>query len=175
MSSERRVEIAVTLTADDVFRASTALNWRNLVRVIMLFWLSAMLLLFWNRNAANPTRSLGPTTAAVATLAVLIAPIYIWLAYSRSRRAFRDSRVYRNPLSYTFTEKGMIVSGPTFHAESDWSNVARVQETRALLILCPPTSAMTILPKRCFPDTSALDMVRELIRAHVTGRVKLLS
>jgi hypothetical protein len=99
----------------------------------------------------------------------------IALVYRRSRQAFRDSRVYRSGLHYVFTEKGVSVSGPTFSAESDWSNVAQVRETRSLFIVRPPTSAMTILPKRCFPDATALEALRALVRAHVSGKVKLLS
>lgn len=172
MNSERRIELTLTLTAADVFRASMALAWRSLVRVVGLLGLLAILLVVLNSHESNSAVALDPMVTVVILIAVFVGPAYVWRVYSASRRAFRDSRVYRGPLSYVLTEKGLEVKSPTFSAMSDWSNVAQVRETRSLFILRPPTSAMTIIPKRCLPDPSAVQALRELLRDHASGKVK---
>jgi hypothetical protein len=175
LKSDRRLELTLELTADDVFRANVALAWRSLVKTIGILGLAVIAVLVLDRNTQSPSGAPSPLTAVVIAVAVFFAPAYIGLLYWRSRRAFRNSRVYRSGLSYVFTEKGISAKGPTFSAESDWSNVAGVRETQSLFILLPPTSAMTILPKRCFADAAALEALRELVRAHVSGKVKLWS
>jgi YcxB-like protein len=89
----------------------------------------------------------------------------------RANRGLRNSRVYWSELKYVITEKRISASGPTFSAESDWSNVAGVRETKSLFIVLP----RAILPKRCFADAAALEIFRELVRPRVSGNVKLLS
>ena len=170
MHAERRAEMTVTLTAAEAFRASIALAWRNRGWARALVLLLAVFLVGLQLRASD---SLQP--AAILILAVGILAAIVGLMYLRSRSMLRNTRVYRSPLTYVFTEKGISVRGPTFTAESDWCNVHEVLETRTMLILCPPTSAMTILPKRCFPDPSVLIELRRLVRAHVSGKVKMLS
>ena len=174
MKPENGVKCTVSITEDDISRAYLLLAWRGLARLDGCLLTVAILLWLWDRSAWRPADSLQPELAAVVALAVLIPWLYLWQLQGRAKRACRQSKVYRSPLNYTFTAKGIAVNGPTFTAESHWSNVSRVHESRSLLVLTPPTSAVTIIPKRCFPDASALNAVRELIRTNVSGKVKLL-
>jgi hypothetical protein len=173
MNSEKRVEITLTVTAGDVYRASVALTWKRMVRLLLI--LSALAVLLFVLGRGDPSSGMNSSAAIVTIVALLLAPLYFWTNYSRASRAVKESRVYRNPLTYVFTEKGMSVVGPTFRAESDWSNVSSVVETRSALILSPSVVSMTVLPKRCFSNPSAVATLREIIRGSVSAKMKLLS
>lgn len=171
MESERRLEFTLNLTADDVFRTNMALGWRSLAKTIGVLGLVIIVMIILDQKTQSAAGAPSSLTAVVIAVAVFFAPAHIGITYLRSRRGFRNSRVYRSDLKYVITEKGIAASGPTFSAESDWSNVAGVRETKSLFILLP----RTILPKRCFADAAALQIFREFVRAHVSGNVRLLS
>ncbi len=171
MNSERHLELVVNLTADDVFRANMALERRGLVKTIGILGLVVVAMVVLDRRTQGAGGALSSLTAVVIAVAVFLAPAYLGMMYWRSRRGFRNSRVYSSDLKYVFTEKGVSVSGPSYRAESDWSNVVGVRETKSSFILLP----RTILPKRCFAGAPALETFRELVRAHVSGKVKLWS
>jgi YcxB-like protein len=168
---ERRLKFEVSLTADDLFRANMSLGWRRLVRTVEILGAVALVMVVIDRKAESPFGVVTPLTAVVIAVALFFAPAYIAVMYRRSRKAFKSPRVNWQVWKYIITEKSISASGPTFNAESDWSNVAGVRETKSLFILLP----RTILPKRCFPDGTSLDVFRELVRAHVSGKVKLWS
>jgi hypothetical protein len=170
-NSERRLEFALNLTPDDVFRANMALGWRSLVKTIGILGLALIAMVILDQRTQSAAGAPSSLTAVVIAVVVFFAPAYIGMIYWKSRRGFRNTRVYRSELKYVITEKGIGASGPTFSAESDWSNVAVVRETKSLFILLP----RTILPKRCFADAAAVEMFREFVQAHVSGNVSLLS
>lgn len=173
MNAEKRVEVTLTLVADDMYRATLALTWRRMLRFFFAVFALAVLLFVMDRG--DPSGAMASPAALVTVIAVLSVPYYFWIHYSRANRAVKDSRVYRNPVTYVFTEKGISVSGPTFRAESDWSNVSEVVETRSAIVLSPSVVSLTVLPKRCFPDSSTVATLRELMRSHVSAKMKLLS
>jgi len=174
MSSERHVEITVNLTANDLFRASMALSWKSLAHITALLGLLSALWVATDLYWPDSVHQLSSLTLLLICLTALVPPAYVWIILHRSRKVLRDSRVYRNELDYVFTDNSVSACGPTYKGESDWSNVTRVHETRSFIMLFSPLRGMTILPKRCFPDASALNTFRELVRAHVSGKVKLL-
>jgi hypothetical protein len=173
MDTEKRVEITLTVTVDDMYRASLALTWKRMVRLLLLS--SALAVFLFVLGRGDPSSVMNSWAAVVTIGALLLAPFYFWTNYSRASRAVKENRVYRNPLTYVFTEKGILVTGPTFRAESDWSNVSSVVETRSSSILSPSVVSITVLPKRCFPEPSALATLREIMRSHVSAKMKLQS
>jgi hypothetical protein len=173
MNTEERVEITVTVAAADMYLATLALTWTRMAR--LFFVLCALAVLLFVVDRGDSSSALDSPAVLVTVIAVLFVPLYSWIHYSRASRVVKDSRAYRSPLNYVFTGKGISVSGPTFQAESDWSNVSQVVETRSAFILNPSVVSITILPKRCFPDSSAIATLRELMRSHVSANMKLLS
>lgn len=119
-----------------------------------------------------------PSGVAVqpATFAIPIAISLFFLLvlpYLSARSTLRSSKIIQGTVHYSFSENGMDSTAQGASGHNDWSTLHKVVETRGVLLIYPAKRVMTVVPKRCFPDTQSLDAVRQFIRARVTGKVKL--
>jgi len=172
MSSENQIEMTVSLTEDDLYRAMVALTWKSRARTLVVLCVFAVILVVAYLH--NPSDGLAWPAAAATATPVLSALLYVWMIHRGARATIRQTDIYRNPISYTLTESGVSASGPTFRGEGDWATVSRVLETRSFFLFSPTIAFMWVLPKRCFPDASAIERLRTIIRSRVSGKVKLL-
>jgi hypothetical protein len=93
LESERRLEFALNLTPDDVFRANMALGWRSLVKTIGILGLAVVAMVILDQKTQSSAGAPSSLIAVVIAIVVFFAPAYIGMIYWRSRRGLRNSRV----------------------------------------------------------------------------------
>lgn len=108
------------------------------------------------------------------TLTILIRPYFAALRQGKTQAYLRDTLVYR------FSEEGFAVTGTNASWSLRWNAVQRVVETDSLFIVYHGPTAATIVPKRFFENSEALDDARAILnkfaqakcsKAGILGRV----
>ncbi len=91
------------------------------------------------------------------TLMVAVRP------YIASLRQGKTQTYLRGTLTYQFSEEGLAVTGPNASWSLPWNTVQSIVETDNLFIVYHGPAAATIVPKRFFEDSEALDDVRTIL------------
>jgi hypothetical protein len=166
MTPNSRVEVEVRITPEDMYRGTITVLFRkspwHLAQVLFPIVLVLML---------NPLA--GPISLVVVGF-VLILFMAVLIYFSASS-GVRTNKAYQQGVRYSFADSGMDVSGATFFFHHDWCNFHAALENSHAILLCPSSSQMNVLPKRCFTSPSQLDSLRALIRSRVTNKVHLRS
>jgi hypothetical protein len=155
----------VRLTAEDLYRGYVTLVLRRSP------WNLAMVLFGLGVTVAVNPWVRGPVSFVAAGGAFLFCMAVF--VYWSAQRGLSTNRAYRHHVHYSFGEQGVDASAPTFSFHHDWCNFHAVVEDGRAILLCPSSSQLTVLPKRCLPDAAQLEALRMLLRAHVAGRVSL--
>lgn len=91
------------------------------------------------------------------TLIIAIRP------YIAALRQLRTQTYLRDPLAYRFLDGGLTVTGPSASWTLAWDAVRSIVETENLFIVYHGPTAATVVPKRFFENSEALDDVRALL------------
>jgi len=164
-ASPSRFTIRVRMTADDLYRGFVTLLLRK------SYWYAAqMVFAFLLIFALHPTW-LTPTTF------IVVGSIYVFyiaaFTYWSSARAIRTNAAYRNELQFSFDESGLEASGPTMINRHNWCNFQSALEDSKMFLFCPSNSQILVVPKRFFANHTQIETLRQLLRAHFTGKLSL--
>jgi hypothetical protein len=168
---ESPVSFTVQLMPYDLFRANFSLLVRRHWWAILLPLLAALAALFWiSRTSYDP--------GARPIIIVSIIPLwFLWVVgrvYFGARSQFRQQKGLREPNRYTIGEHGIQIESPSSSDTMDWSHVFQAYENRHFIFLDLSTTLRCVIAKRALPGEDTLARLRQLIRAHVRGKVILL-
>lgn len=147
----------IDLTGSDVmdatFRASRRMRW-----VLCLLVTGAMaLLLSWGSKSEPTYVPIVLALFAFVFVYTLGGALVMAVSWLRFRQLPQDRRVAR----WDFFQNRIQLSGANFGSTAEWSYWRRVLTTRRLFILVHPTSAIQVLPLRCFSDPAQVSVVAD--------------
>lgn len=173
MSTIGPVEVDVRLEMGDLFPFYFMNSFRRVGWIFVPFLLVSIFLLI--ASVLGSTRSNGVSFSPITLAApfALCLLFFLVIPYLSARSTLKSSKIIQGSVHYTFSENGMDSTAPGAFGHNDWSNFHKVVETRHVLLIYPTKHIAWVVPKRCFADSAGLDAIRQLIRAHVTGKVKL--
>lgn len=87
--------------------------------------------------------------------------------YFSSRKYLRRNPNLSGPLTYTFSDAGIEVSGPNSQGRLNWQGVMEVRETPAQFLFYPQTAMAHVIPKRFLSNHDVQAALRALVRTHV--------
>ncbi len=93
---------------------------------------------------------------------ILLCVTIILLFLAAARQMFQNMPQFRELITYTFVEQGIIVRGDTFESVIDWRNIQRIDESRDSFILTQPGMNWFIIPKKQMQD-SQHELLRDVM------------
>ena len=168
------ISLGVQLTPNDLYRANV---W-SLARKLWFLWFIPILAI------ASIVLSLFSGTQQRQQLMLNIRPLFyvagiyllivFVLPYFSARSNFRSQKALQQTTNYTFSEQGIQTESETASSRIDWSNIHQVVETRSYFFVYLAKNLRYLIPKRCVPDAAEVVVLRQIFRAGVKGKIKLL-
>ena len=165
------ISFTVQLTPHDLFRANMALLVRRYWWAVLLPIPVALAALLWiSQTNYDP--------GARPIIIVSIIPVwFLWVVgrvYFGARSQFRQQKGLREPNHYTIADEGIQIESPSSADRMDWTHIYQAHENKRFFFLHLSKRLRCVIPKRALPDEKTVAQMRQLIRAHVKGKVRLL-
>jgi hypothetical protein len=165
------VEVDVRLEMSDLFPALSSISFRRFGWIFIPILLVPTFLLFAKLLIPSNEIPMDPITLAIPFVCFLL--FFLVLPYLSARSTLKTSKLLQGTVHYTFSENGIDTTAQGAFGHNDWSNLRKVIETKHVLLFYPSKGIFYVIPKRFFSCAANLDSMRELIRTHVTGKIKL--
>jgi len=108
---------------------------------------------------------------SVAGLAIFMALVFLFSWYvvtpRQTRRIFAEQKNMQRPYTLSWDDNYLSVEGENFSDRESWSDFARWRENDQLFAIYHSDVLFRIVPKRAFPEQSAVVNFRELLRAKI--------
>ena len=165
------ITFTVRLTQHDVFRANLWFFMQRYWWIVLLPVVAAVAgFLFLLATKGEASVNLFP-------LLVLILAWLLWICgrvYFGARSQFKQQKGLREPNRYTLSDAGIQIESDSSSERMDWSHIYRASENKRFFFLHLSQNLRYPIPKRALPDEETVAQLRQLIRAHVKGKVRLL-
>lgn len=160
------IKMAGTLSVTDLTRFqyfhSLRLTWpvAVLVAAVVLFLAPSMI-----------SRSAGISQSVKNVIPISVPFVmYAFLPMIFARRQYATQPGLRQPLTYTFGEKGYASQGPSASSKWTWDLVQAIRETKTLFVFNHGMEVAMILPKRFFSSSEQMESWRNLVSSHVPAK-----
>jgi hypothetical protein len=166
MTGQTAISLEVYLAPVDIYRLSLTNLLRRFRWIIVIAGVVILFVVFLNVKAGQWDWSwqnlLGPV------LFFVLVPYGIFISpYFAARKYLRENSSSAGPLNYTFSERGIEVSGPHSQSRLDWEAIVRAEEAPSQFLIYPQTAIVHIIPKRFLTNPTDQDVLRALIRANL--------
>lgn len=166
MTDQTAISLEVSLTPADIYRLSVMNLLRRFRWILVIAGVGIIFVLLLNIKAGQWNWSwqnlLGPV------LFFVLVPYGIFISpYRAARKYLRENPSSVGPLNYTFSERGIEVSGPHSQSHLDWQAIVRAQEAPSQFLFYPQTAIVHIIPKRLLTKPADREALRALIRVNV--------
>jgi YcxB-like protein len=167
------VSVSVQLVPDDLYRMTVSYFTRKLW-MLWIFPTLALVGLPLILVSHGPQRDKTIANFEPACIGAAIALVILFVfPYFSARSSFKSHPALQQETLYTFSDDGISVQSPTASSRTDWSNITQATETRNYLYLFLSKNIRWIIPKRSFSDTASLSALREILKSHIKGKVRL--
>lgn len=107
----------------------------------------------------------------VAIIGIGYTPISL---YGFTKKQIKFNEVFKNPITYTFSEEGLTSSQNDVTTQAPWEMMVKVASTNKSIIVYTGKNKATILPKEAMGDN--YELVVEMISTHLDPKkVKIKS
>ena len=173
-SDQPLVELDIKLAFSEYLRANF---WFMLRRMRILMWflgivvLADLVITVW-LVAKYGVEAIGDQTFLLILVGYFI--LVPGLLYFRVRRNFTTHRALKESMHYSFSQRGLALTGVTTASRTEWENIRKVFETDRAFLLFVSSLQMYLLPKNAFPDEATISTFRTLLRDRLGDRKKVL-
>jgi hypothetical protein len=107
----------------------------------------------------------------------IIPARFLWVfgrVYFGARSQYKQQKGLRESNDYTIADDGIHFESQSSSDRMDWTHIYQAYENKRFIFLHISKSLRCVIPKRALPDEETIAQMRQLIRAHVKGKVRLL-
>jgi YcxB-like protein len=184
MSEVRTVEVTVKLEARDLqhanfYIARSATKWRRslLISVVLSAVLFPGLSLAYRDDKGLVWMAVIGVLFGVL-LWLVLTPLMILVAYVLSfwgaYSLVRNNPHALGPVTYQFSETGYTYAAANGKGEALWSAYPKIYETRESFLFFFVKHLAKVVPKRCFPEESAIQDLKGLLERNYKGELRLV-
>jgi hypothetical protein len=164
------IQVEYLATAKDYRRVLLWYRWKRLAVVIGFTILVGIPILYASFVGDAAMRPPGWVLWFLIVLPLLVLAIFYW---GISRQADAIEKVFE-PVKAEFDERGLNASGENSSARMKWEDFYKVYETKQDFIFFPEKKIFYTIPKRFFGEQNTIANFKELLRAKLDSKAKLL-
>lgn len=105
----------------------------------------------------------------------IVLIFFFVIPYFSARSSFKSQPALQQETLYTFSDEGVSMQSPSASSKTNWSNITQATETHDYFYLHLSKNLRWIVPKRSFSDEASLPALREILKSHIKGKVRLKS
>lgn len=175
MSGHPLVSIHVKLSPSEFYWAAVRSSTQQMRKVLVLFGFVGFLSLAGLIFATLFSRSFNEWQQTIRGMYlplfafVCILPIFVvFLAPLFSLRRFLADPGKAVGARFQFSESGVTTESSVGKTDCDWTIYRKAQETLNYFLLYPSSIDAQVIPKRCLSTSGELELLRDLIRRHIS-------
>jgi hypothetical protein len=177
MSQPRTIGVRVELSLAELYRANL---WvcgrfepkRVAALLVSIAFLGAMIWKLLSSSENDVLAQLSPVVGWVLFPALLLGVTFGAPYFVMRTQARRNPKILQ-PSDYSFSERGVEITGTFGKSAVFWTAFDKVRETKEFFLLYILPRRAYPLPKRCFSSDAEISEFRELLRNTYRGKLDL--